>query len=238
MDEPGGEHVLVVEDDRPMARILSAGLQARNYRVTVARTGQDALDDAAAEDPDVIVLDLRLPDIDGVEVCRRIRNWSTAPIIVVSADGAEERKIQALDEGADDYVTKPFSMPELLARIRVALRHRQALGRVPDDGVYEVGDLVIDTARRRVRVRGKLVQLTPKEFDFLAVLARFQGKVVTHRALLSQVWGPEAVERNEYLRTYANQLRNKLGEDPDQPRLLTEPGVGYRLVASDERSPV
>jgi two-component system KDP operon response regulator KdpE len=235
MDE-GGELVLVVEDERPMARILSAGLQARGYRVTVARTGQDALDDAAAEDPDLIVLDLRLPDIDGVEVCQRIRKWSTAPIIVVSADGAEQRKVRALDEGANDYVTKPFSMPELLARIRVALRHRQA-GREPDDGVYEVGDLVVDTARRRVRVHGKPVQLTPKEFDFLALLARFQGKVVTHRILLVQVWGPEAVGRTEYLRTYANQLRNKLGEDPDQPRLLTEPGVGYRLVASDESSP-
>jgi two-component system KDP operon response regulator KdpE len=232
-----GELVLVVEDERPMARILSAGLLARGYRVTVARTGQDALDDAAAEDPDLIVLDLRLPDIDGVEVCQRIRKWSTAPIIVVSADGAEQRKVKALDEGADDYVTKPFSMPELLARIRVALRHRQAVGREPDDGVYEVGNLVVDTARRRVRIQGKPVQLTPKEFDFLALLARFQGKVVTHRALLLQVWGPEAVERTEYLRTYANQLRNKLGDDPDQPRLLTEPGVGYRLVATDELSP-
>jgi two-component system KDP operon response regulator KdpE len=236
MNDAGSGLVLVVEDERPMARILSAGLQARNYRVTVARTGQDALDDAAAEDPDVIVLDLRLPDIDGVEVCRRIRNWSRAPIIVVTADGAEQRKIQALDEGADDYVTKPFSMPELLARIRVALRHREAIGRAPDDGVYEVGDLVVDTARRRARVQGKPVQLTPKEFDLLAVLARYQGKVVTHRSLLTHVWGPEAVERTEYLRTYANQLRNKLGDDADQQRLLTEPGVGYRLVATDEPS--
>src|ERR1700682_2712489 len=147
--DSNGELVLVVEDERKMARIMSASLQARGYRVTVARTGQDALDQSAAEDPSVIILDLGLPDLDGVEVCRRMRIWTRAPIIVVTADGAEERKIRALDEGADDSLTKPFSMPELLARLRVAIRHRRALGPQLDDGVFEVGDLLVDTRQRR-----------------------------------------------------------------------------------------
>jgi two-component system KDP operon response regulator KdpE len=229
--DESGELVLVVEDERLMARIMSASLQARGYEVVVARTGQDALDQSAAENPAVIILDLGLPDIDGIEVCRKIRRWTSAPIIIVTADGAEERKILALDEGADDYVTKPFSMPELLARLRVAVRHRKAMGPHADDGVYEVGDLEVDTERRQVRVDGHPVAFTPKELEFLAVLARFQGKVVTHQAILRHVWGPEAVHRTEYLRTYANQIRHKLDEDPDDPRLVTEPGVGYRLVA-------
>jgi len=230
----GGELVLIVEDERRMARIISAGLQARGYQVSVARSGQDALDQSAAEDPAVIILDLGLPDIDGVEVCRRIRGWSRSPIIVVTADGAEERKVLALDEGADDYLTKPFSMPELLARLRVAIRHRRALGPHIDDTVYEVGDVFIDTSQRRVNVAGETVQLTPKEFDLLALLARNQGKVVTHRAILQHVWGPEAIGHTEYLRTFASQLRNKLREDPGSPRLITEAGVGYRLVAREE----
>ena len=229
-----GELVLVVEDERKMARIMSASLQARGYQVTVARNGQDALDQAAAQDPSVIILDLGLPDLDGVEVCRRIRGWCRAPIIVVTADGAEHRKIEALDEGADDYLTKPFSMPELLARLRVAIRHRRALGPQLDDGVFEVGDLLVDTGQRRVIVGGEVVQLTPKEFEFLALLARCQGKVVTQRAILQHVWGPEAEGHTEYLRTFASQLRNKLHEDPDAPRLITEAGVGYRLVERED----
>lgn len=228
-----GELVLVVEDERPMARILAASLQARGYRVAVARTGQDGLDQSAALDPAVVLLDLGLPDIDGLEVARRMRQWSKAPIIVVTANGSEDRKITALDEGADDYVTKPFSMPELLARLRVALRHRRALGPFVDDGPLEVGDLVVDPADHRVTVDGRQVELTPKEFDFLALLARHQGKVLTHRHILEQVWGPEAAGRTEYLRTYANQLRRKLQDDPASPRLVTEPGVGYRLVARE-----
>jgi len=227
--------VLVVEDERKMARIMSASLQARGYQVTVARNGQDALDQSAARDPSVIILDLGLPDLDGVEVCRRIRGWCRAPIIVVTADGAEERKIEALDEGADDYLTKPFSMPELLARLRVAIRHRRALGPQLDDGVFEVGDLLVDTGQRRVIVAGDVVQLTPKEFDFLALLARCQGKVVTQRAILQHVWGPDAEGHSEYLRTFASQLRNKLNEDPESPRLITEAGVGYRLVDREDR---
>jgi len=228
-----GQLVLVIEDERSMARILSASLQARGYQVSIARTGQDGLDRIAADDPAVIILDLGLPDIDGIEVCRHVRQWSNAPIIVVTADGAEDRKILALDEGADDYITKPFSMPELLARLRVAMRHRHASGPLVDDAVLEVGDLRIDNADHQVTVDGVVVDLTPKEFDFLALLARYQGKVLTHRNILQHVWGPDAVGRTEYLRTYANQLRRKLHEDPGSPRLVTEPGVGYRLIARE-----
>src|SRR6516164_10969638 len=173
-----GELVLVVEDERSMARVLSASLQARGYKVEIARTGQDALDRSAAEDPTIVILDLGLPDIDGVEVCRRMRQWTRASIIVVTADGAEDRKILALDEGADDYVTKPFSMPELLARLRVAVRHRREIGPFVD-GLLEVGDVVVDMGDHRVTVAGRPVELTPKEFDFLALLARHQGKVLT-----------------------------------------------------------
>lgn len=231
--DSAGDLVLVVEDERSMARILSASLQARGYRVKVAATGQDALDMSAAEDPAVVLLDLGLPDLDGIEVCRRMRQWSRAPIIVVTANGAEDRKISALDEGADDYITKPFSMPELLARLRVAVRHRRELGPYMDDGVVEVGDLVVDAADHRVTVAGRPLELTPKEFDFIALLARHQGRVLTHRRILESVWGPESVERTEYLRTYANQLRKKLQDDPASPRLVTEPGVGYRLIARE-----
>jgi two-component system KDP operon response regulator KdpE len=231
--DSGGELVLVVEDEAAMARVMSASLQARGYEVSVARSGQDGLDRSAAEDPAVVILDLGLPDIDGIEVCRRMRQWSRAPIIVVTADGAEDRKILALDEGADDYITKPFSMPELLARLRVALRHRRALGPLVDDALLEVGDVTIDVADRTATVGGEHMELTPKEFEFLALLARYQGKVLTHRTILRQVWGPDALGRTEYLRTYANQLRKKLRDDPASPRLVTEPGVGYRLVARD-----
>ncbi len=228
-----GQLVLVIEDERAMARILSASLQARGYQVGIARSGQDGLDRIAADDPAVIILDLGLPDIDGIDVCRQVRQWSKAPIIVVTADGAEDRKILALDEGADDYITKPFSMPELLARLRVAMRHRHASGPFVDDEVLEVGDLRVDTADHQVTVDGVAIDLTPKEFEFLALLARYQGKVLTHRNILQHVWGPEAVGRTEYLRTYANQLRKKLQEDPGAPRLVTEPGVGYRLIARE-----
>jgi two-component system KDP operon response regulator KdpE len=231
--DSAGDLVLVVEDERPMARILAASLQARGYRVVIARTGQDGLDQSAALDPAVVLLDLGLPDIDGLEVARRMRQWSKAPIIVVTANGAEDRKILALDEGADDYITKPFSMPELLARLRVAVRHRRALGPFVDDAPLVVGDVVVDPADHRVTVDGTPIDLTPKEFDFLAVLARHPGKVLTHRAILEQVWGPEAAGRTEYLRTYANQLRRKLQDDPGSPRLVTEPGVGYRLIARE-----
>ena len=216
-----------------MARVLSASLLARGYRVAVARNGQDGLDLSAADEPAAVLLDLALPDLDGIEVCKRMRQWSKAPIIVVTANGSEDRKVTALDEGADDYVTKPFSMPELLARLRVAVRRRREMGPLIDTDLLVVGDVAVDTADHKVTVSGRPVDLTPKEFEFLALLARHQGRVLTHRHILGHVWGPDALERTEYLRTYANQLRRKLHDDPTSPRLVTEPGVGYRLVARD-----
>jgi two-component system KDP operon response regulator KdpE len=233
MSAATAQTVLVVDDEPAILRVLRAGLEARGYRVRTASTGQGAIDGAALEAPDLIVLDLTLPDLDGVEVCRRIRGWSEVPIVVLSADGSDSRKVRALDEGADDYVTKPFSMAELLARLRVALRHRVGTtGAVApvDESMLEVGDVEIDMARRQVTVDGRPVDLTPKEFSFLVLLARWPGRVLTHRAILQDVWGPEYETETQYLRVYASQLRKKLGEDPANPRLITEPGVGYRLV--------
>jgi two-component system KDP operon response regulator KdpE len=227
------ETILLVEDDRSMTRIVSAALRARGYKVIPAATGTAALASAERDHPSVVLLDLGLPDIDGIDVCRQLRSWSTVPIIVVTADGADERKVTALDEGADDYVTKPFSTPELLARIRVALRHRRAAGMV-DRTVIDVGDLRIDLSRRQVWVAGTEVELAAKEFALLTVLARHAGRVLTHRAILEEVWGPDAVRETQHLRVYAGRLRKKLGDDPSRPRLQTAPGVGYRLVDPDE----
>ncbi|MGH9281987.1 MAG: response regulator transcription factor [Acidimicrobiales bacterium] len=220
--------VVVVDDEPTLVRVLTAALVARGYRVVSAATGQEALEQAGAEAPAVVVLDLGLPDLDGLEVCRRLRASSDVPIIVLTAEGADDRKVAALDLGADDYVTKPFSTPELMARVRVALRHRSQAGL--DDTVLQVGDVRVDLPHHRVTVAGRPVDLTPKEFGFLAVLARRPGRVVTHRAVLQEVWGPAYGTETQYLRVYASQLRRKLDEDPASPRLLTEPGVGYRLV--------
>jgi two-component system KDP operon response regulator KdpE len=228
--------VLVVDDEPPITRALSAALIARGYRTQVVATGQRALDATAVSDPAAVILDLGLPDIDGLEVLRRLRHWSEVPVIVLTAEGAEDSKVRALDDGADDYVTKPFSTPELLARLRVALRHRRsgpggvAAGEGP---VLTVGDVVVDLPHHTVEVGGRHVDLTPKEFAFLALLARHAGKVLTHRMILQQVWGPEYGTESEYLRVYASQLRKKLAEDRARPRLLTEPGVGYRLIDRD-----
>lgn len=220
--------VLVVDDEPAIQRTLSAGLRARGYEVRTAATGQEAVQAVAADPPDLVILDLGLPDIDGVQVCRRLRVWTQIPIVVLSAEASDYRKVLALDEGADDYLTKPFSMPELLARVRVALRHR-----IPDPGVdpavLEVGDLRIDLARHRVSVAERDVELTPKEFAFLTLLARWPGRVLTHRHILQEIWGPEYGHETHYLRVYASQLRKKLHDDPEHPRLVTEPGVGYRL---------
>jgi two-component system KDP operon response regulator KdpE len=226
--------VLVVDDEHAIVRALTAALEARGYEAVSARTGSEALHLAATRPVSLIVLDLNLPDLDGVEVCQRIREWSQVPIIVLTVEGADDRKVSALDEGADDYITKPFSMPELLARVRVALRHREGPTTV-EDAVFEVGDLRIDLARRDVRVGGREIELTPKEFDFLALLARFPGRVITHRMLLQEVWGPQYGTETQYLRVYASQLRKKLEDDPEAPRLITEPGVGYRLVDPESR---
>jgi two-component system KDP operon response regulator KdpE len=198
--------------------------------VAVALTGAAGIDAAATDDPAAIILDLGLPDIDGVEVCRRIRSWSDVPIIVLTADDTEHRKVEALDDGADDYVTKPFSTPELLARLRVALRRRRGVDGEAADPVLQVGDLLVDVPHHVVSVGDVEIDLTPKEFAFLAFLARYPGRVLTHRAILQAVWGPEYGSETQYLRVYASQIRKKLGDDPSKPRLITEPGVGYRLV--------
>ncbi|MGH9223677.1 MAG: response regulator [Acidimicrobiales bacterium] len=230
--------VLVVDDEPAILRAVGAALTARGYRVVTADGGNAAVGAVATAAPHLVVLDLGLPDFDGVEVCRRVRAWSEVPIIVLSADGADDRKVRALDEGADDYVTKPFSMPELLARVRVALRHARPSSDGADDAVLDVGDLRVDLPHHRVTVAGRDIDLTPKEFGFLALLARWPGRVLTHNAILKEVWGPEYGEETQYLRVYASQLRKKLADDPARPRLVTEPGVGYRLVdPSDGEEP-
>jgi two-component system KDP operon response regulator KdpE len=209
-------------------RFLRTTLGAHGYRLAEAVTGQQALLEATTRPPDLILLDLGLPDLDGVEVARRLREWSSTPIIVLSARGREGDKIQALDAGADDYLTKPFGAGELLARMRVALRNaaRGAAGEV----VFSAGDLVVDVSARRVSVSGRDVHLTPTQYKLLTQLVKHAGKVVTHRQLLREVWGPGSVEHSHYLRVYMGQLRHKLEKDPARPRYLeTETGVGYRL---------
>jgi len=222
--------VLVIEDELPIRRFLRAALQGQGYAVVESPTGQDGIAQAAGRVPDLVLLDLGLPDVDGLEVLRRIREWSGLPVIVLTARGQDGDKVHALDAGADDYVTKPFSMPELLARMRAALRRRAREGRGDEPPILEIDSLRIDLASRRVAVAGREVPLTPIEFRLLATLARHAGRVLTHDVLLREVWGPAAVREHHYLRVYMAQLRRKLEEDPARPRiLLTELGVGYRL---------
>ncbi len=221
--------ILVVDDEPQMGRLLKAGLSARGYEVIVATDGQIALDKAASWRPDVIVLDLGLPVVDGLEVCREIRGWSQVPIIVLTVRDAEQDKVAALDLGADDYLTKPFGMDELLARIRVALRHA-ARPPAPEEPVLQLGELRIDLTRRLVTVRGAEVHLTPTEYELLRVLAAHAGKVLTHRMLLREVWGAAYEQDVPTLRVFVTQLRHKIEANPAQPRyILTEPGVGYRF---------
>ncbi len=223
--------VLVIEDEAPIRRVLRAALASQGFTLVESATGADGIAQAAMRQPDLIVLDLGLPDVDGIEVTRRVREWSAVPILVLSARGQEGDKIKALDAGADDYVTKPFSMGELLARMRVALRHRARAQAGGEVSVVEAGDLRIDHARRQVSVAGADVKLTPIEYRLLAALARFPGRVLTHEHLLREVWGPTFTSQHHYLRVYMAQLRHKLERDPSRPRrLLTEPGVGYRLA--------
>jgi two-component system KDP operon response regulator KdpE len=221
--------ILVVEDEPQVLRVLRAALPSGGYRMTEATRGEEALVEAATRTPDLVLLDLSLPDLDGLEVTRRLRAWSRVPILVVSARGQESDKIQALDAGADDYLTKPFGTGELLARIRVALRHAARAG--PEaDSVFETGELRVDLAARRVAVAGVEVHLTRTEYRLLACLVRQAGRVVTHRQLLTEIWGPGAADRSHYVRIYLAQLRHKLERDPARPRyLVTETGVGYRL---------
>ena len=218
--------VLIVDDDVQILRALQINLNARGYTTVTAFTGQEALDQAARHSVDVVILDLGLPDLDGVEVLRRLRRWSGVPVIVLSARHGSEDKIQALDAGADDYVTKPFGMDELLARLRAALRR----GTPADVPVVETADFVVDLAARRVTQRGAAVRLTPTEWNILELLARNSGALVTHEQLLTHVWGPAYAGETAYLRVYLAQLRRKLEPDPANPRhLLTETGVGYRF---------
>jgi two-component system KDP operon response regulator KdpE len=220
--------ILVVEDDPAMAEVLETSLSARGMAVSVQRTGGGALDAATLVEPDLVILDLGLPDIDGIEVCRQLRRWSANPILVLSADGAEDRKVAALDEGANDYVTKPFSMNELLARMRVALRHRALVAAVVDPAVLELGDLRVDTGARVARSSDGTLDLTRREFDLLAALARNPGRVLTHRTLLRLAWG-EAGGSTESLRVHVTHLRRKLGTGPERPQVVTSPGTGYSL---------
>ena len=222
--------VLVIEDEPPIRRFLRPTLTSQGYRLVESETGEDGLLQAATRQPDLVILDLGLPDMDGLQVIRRLREWTAVPIIVLSARGAESDKVAALDAGADDYVAKPFAVGELLARARVALRHA-ALAREPAKSTFQVQSLRVDLARRRVWLGDAEVRLTPIEYRLLAVLVRHAGKVLTHRQLLQEVWGPGQVEQTHYLRVYMANLRRKLEADPARPRFLrTEPGVGYRLL--------
>jgi two-component system KDP operon response regulator KdpE len=222
--------VLVIDDEVQIRRLLRVTLEANGYRVLEAATGGDGIVEAAQRKPDAIVLDLGLPDLDGLVALKRLREWSRVPVLILTVRDADDEKVAALDSGADDYVTKPFSTAELLARLRVALRHAQPL---PENAVFRSGDLEVDLASRQITVRGKQVKLTPTEYAFLRLLVRNAGRVVTQRQILTEVWGPKAVEQTHYLRVYAAHLREKLERDPARPELiLTEPGVGYRLIVS------
>ena len=221
--------VLVIEDEPQLVRFLRASLAGHSMNVVEARTGAQGLIEASTRVPDLILLDLGLPDMEGVEVCRRLREWSRVPILILSARGLERDKIEALDAGADDYLTKPFGIGELLARIRVALRHSQR-GTGEESAALDAGDLRIDLAARRVSRSGTEIHLTPIEFKLLAELVRTPDRVVTQRQLLRAVWGPNSVEHTHYLRVYMANLRHKLEAEPARPRhLITEAGVGYRF---------
>jgi two-component system KDP operon response regulator KdpE len=224
--------VLVIEDEPEIRRFLRATLVSHQYRLFEAATGAEGLQEAAVRQPDIIVLDLGLPDIDGLEVIRRLREWTAVPIIVLSARGQEQDKIAALDEGADDYVSKPFGVGELLARLRVSLRHAERTVREVGEPSFAVGGIEVNLAQRRVLVDAKEIHLTPLEYRLLAILVKHAGKVLTHRQLLREVWGPPYSDQAHYLHVYMAQLRRKIEADPARPRyLLTEPGVGYRLSA-------
>jgi two-component system KDP operon response regulator KdpE len=222
--------VLVVDDEPQILRVMRASLPIRGYEVFTASSGAEALNQLSKHVPDLIILDLAMPEMPGLEVCRRVREFSSVPIIVLSAKGSESDKVAALDLGADDYVTKPFGMDELLARARAVLRRLST----SNDHVVAIGDVTIDIDERRVVVGGKEIRLTPKEFDVFKYLVNNAGKVVTHRALLQTVWGWESTDQTEYLRVFINQLRRKIEADASHPRyLITEPWVGYRFVPNE-----
>jgi two-component system KDP operon response regulator KdpE len=226
-----GPKILVVEDEQEIRRFLRVSLVNHGYHFLEAATGKDGIMQAASQQPDLIILDLGLPDMDGMQLIEEVRGWTSIPIVILSARGQEHEKIIALDAGADDYLTKPFSVGELLARLRVALRHHTSLGGEAGEAVFTLDKLRVDFARRQVFVNENEIHLTPIEYRLLATLIKYAGKVVTHRQLLKEVWGPDSVYETHYLRVYMAQLRRKVEEDATQPRyLLTEPGIGYRLA--------
>ena len=232
-DPSGAPHVtvLLIEDEPQIRRFLRSALATGPLTLIEAETAREGLAQAAGRKPDVVLLDLGLPDQDGLAVTRQLREWSAVPIIVISARGREQDKIDALDAGADDYLTKPFSLGELQARIRVALRHAAARASGAGNPVYEAHGLRVDLAKREVTRAGAIVHLTPTEYRLLTALVKHAGRVLTHRQLLREVWGPGAQEQSHYLRVYVNQLRQKLEADATRPQLLkTEPGVGYRFA--------
>jgi two-component system KDP operon response regulator KdpE len=221
--------VLIIDDEIQMRRLLRVSLEGNGYRVFEAASGQEGLVEAAQRRPDIVVLDLGLPDMDGLTVLQRLREWSEAPVLVLSVREGEEDKVGALDCGADDYMNKPFSTAELLARLRAARRRAQP---VADNAVFHSGSLQVDLSGRLVTLKGKEIKLTPTEYSLLRLLVRNAGKVVTHRQILKEVWGPNYAEQTHYLRVYMAHLRGKLETDPSRPELLlTEPGVGYRMKA-------
>lgn len=224
--------VLVIEDEEAMRKFVRVALSTQGYRVLEAATGQDGLKQAVSYTPDLIVLDLGLPDIDGLEVARQLRKWFVGPIIIVSARGQESEKVEALDQGADDYLTKPFGTGELLARIRVALRHAARTAQGSAETTATIGHTKVDLARRLVFVGDEEVHLTPIEYKLLVMLVKHAGMVLTHKQLLDQVWGPGHAHQTQYLRVYMAQLRHKFEKNPARPQyIVTEPGVGYRLKA-------
>jgi two-component system KDP operon response regulator KdpE len=225
--------VLIIDDDTDLLSVCRVGLEAFGYESRAVETGNEGLTEAAIRPPEVIVLDLGLPDLDGLEVCKRIREWSHVPIIVLSADGSEDRKVEALDEGADDYMTKPFGMRELNARLRVALRHCAAEDNDGQPTELVVGPLRLDLVHHEAILDGRSLDLTPKEFDFLAYLAHNVGKVCTRRMILENVWGSGYGKDLHYLKVYAYRLRRKL-DDADGQLLQSDPSVGYRLTPPGE----
>jgi two-component system KDP operon response regulator KdpE len=225
-------HILVIDDEPQILRALRTILTSKQFQVTTANRGEEGLALAAANPPDLIILDLSLPDMDGFEVCARLRDWSRVPIIVLSVRDSERDKVHALDKGADDYLTKPFGIEELLARIRVALRHSAQIQSGKQQTVLTAGPIAIDLAQHIVTRDGDEIRLTATEFKLLAYLAANADRVLTHQAILSHVWDPADADRVEYLRVFMRQLRKKLEDDPDRPRfLITEPGIGYRFIA-------
>lgn len=226
-------HILVIDDEPQIQRAIRTILTEKQFKVTTASRGEEGLTLAAANKPDLIILDLGLPDMDGVEVCTRLREWTQTPVIILSVRDSEQDKVKALDIGADDYLTKPFGIEELMARVRVALRHA-ASRKGEEVKVVKAGTLTIDLVRHIVRRGNEEVKLTGIEYKLLAYLAAHRDRVLTHQSILSQVWGPADVDHTEYLRVYMRQLRKKLEDDPEQPKhILTEPGIGYRFIADE-----